>query len=177
MQAVTHEFTPKDLVAGHPALDFANTVTARDTSPRDWLDGYARLLEWSVLAGVIDGATAARLASAATRATREATAALARARRVREALHDVCVALLHDERPDVRALRELEAAWKRASTRTGFFASDGQLLLRPEADSSGLDLPIDLVVFSAVQLLGEMNHERTRVCRGHDCGWLFIDTS
>ncbi|HEV8444234.1 MAG TPA: CGNR zinc finger domain-containing protein, partial [Steroidobacteraceae bacterium] len=48
---------------------------------------------------------------------------------------------------------------------------------RPERDASGFDLPLDLVVLAAVDLLGELDLGRTRVCRGHDCGWLFIDTS
>jgi predicted RNA-binding Zn ribbon-like protein len=51
------------------------------------------------------------------------------------------------------------------------------LRLAPDADISGLDLPIDLVVFEALGLLAELDVERTRVCRGHDCGWLFLDTS
>jgi len=34
MQTVAHDFLPKDFIAGHVALDFANTVTARDTTPR-----------------------------------------------------------------------------------------------------------------------------------------------
>ena len=76
MLAVSHDFQPKDLVAGHVALDFSNTVTARDTTPRDWLDGYARLLDWSQLAGVTSAADTARLRAAADRAPREAAAAL-----------------------------------------------------------------------------------------------------
>jgi predicted RNA-binding Zn ribbon-like protein len=177
MQAVAHDFQPADLVGGHVALDLANTVTARDTTPRDWLDGYARLLEWATLAGVIAPAAAARLRSAADRAPREAAAALGRARKLREALHDTCVALLGGRSPATAALRELESAWKRAAARTQLQADDGTLQPRPDAQSSGLDLPLDLVVLAAVALLGEIDRDRTRVCRGHDCGWLFIDTS
>ena len=177
MESVTHEFRPEDLVAGHVALDFANTVTARDTTPRDWLDGYARLLEWATLAGIVDPATAARLRAAAERAPREAGAALARARKVREALHDVCVALLRKQTPSAEELGEIEAAWKRATARVRFVADGGLLQPRAERDASGFDLPLDRVVLAAVDLLGELDPGRTRVCRGHDCGWLFIDTS
>ena len=70
MQSFPHEFRPKDFVAGHLALDFVNTVTARDTTPRDWLDGYDRLLEWAEMAGAIDASTAARLRMAGARAPR-----------------------------------------------------------------------------------------------------------
>jgi len=36
-----------DFIGGDAALDFVNTVTGRDETPRDWLDSYARLLEWA----------------------------------------------------------------------------------------------------------------------------------
>lgn len=177
MQTVAHDFAPKDLVGGHVALDFTNTVTARDTTPRDWLDGYARLVEWARLAGVVDTSTATRLDSSAQRAPREAAAALGRARKVREALHDVCVALLRRSEPRSAALEEVEAAWKRAAVRGRLATGKRQLRLAPDAYASGLDLIVDVVVFEAMGLLAELDAERTRVCRGHDCGWLFVDTS
>jgi predicted RNA-binding Zn ribbon-like protein len=177
MQITAHDFASRDLVAGHVALDFANTVTARDTTPRDWLDGYARLIKWARLAGVIDAATAARLESLAQRSPREAAAALGRARKVREALYDVCVALLRKSAPPSGALDEVEAAWKRAAARGRLTAGRQQLRLAPDLDASGFDLVLDVVVFEALGLLAELDAERTRVCRGHDCGWLFVDTS
>ncbi|HTU64635.1 MAG TPA: ABATE domain-containing protein [Steroidobacteraceae bacterium] len=176
MQVVTHEFVARDFIAGHIALDFANTVTARDTAPRDWLDGYARLLDWAVKAGVVYAAAATRLGAIADRSPREAAAALGRARKVREALHDICVALLTRKDASAAALEELESAWKRAAARA-HMTGKGLLRLQPDAETSGLDLPLDLVVFAAVDLLGELDADRTRVCRGHDCGWLFIDSS
>jgi len=177
MQTVAHDFLPKDFIAGHIALDFANTVTARDTTPKDWLDGYGRLLEWAGKARVIDSRTLARLSSAADDAPRDAVAALGRARKVREALHGVCVALLDGKTAPAAALEEIELAWKRAAARARMSAHDHLLHLEPNAAVSGLDLPLDLVVFAAVDLLGELDKDRTRVCRGQDCGWLFIDTS
>jgi predicted RNA-binding Zn ribbon-like protein len=176
MQTVAHVFQARDLVGGHVALDFTNTVTARDTTPLDWLDSYARLLEWAALAGVVPPPDAARLATAAQRAPREAAAALGRARRLREALHDTSVALLAGRATPPDALAEIESAWKRAAARARMTARGGLLALEP-GEVSGLDLPLDLIVVAAVDLLGELDAERTRVCRGHDCGWLFIDSS
>jgi len=119
----------------------------------------------------------ARLAAAAHDGPREAAAALGRARKAREAVHDVCVALLDGRTAPTAALHEIETAWKRAAARARLSAHDRLLHLEPDADASGLDLPLDLVVFAAVDLLGELDVGRTRVCRGRDCGWLFIDTS
>ena len=61
MDTEAHEFQADDVVGGHAALDFVNTVTARDTTPLDWLDGYPRLVEWAALAGVLDSRAAASL--------------------------------------------------------------------------------------------------------------------
>ena len=177
MQITPHVFRPDDFVGGHIALDFANTVTARDTSPRDWLDGYARLIEWARLGGLVDAATSARLNASAERAPREAAGALGRARKLREALHDTLVAVLAKRAVPATTLTDIETAWKRAATRGTLISSGGQLHLVPDAESSGLDLPIDLVVFEALGLLAELDADRTRVCRGNDCGWLFVDKS
>jgi hypothetical protein len=43
----SHNFRNRDIIGGDAALDFVNTVTGRDRSPRDWLDSYPRLLEWA----------------------------------------------------------------------------------------------------------------------------------
>lgn len=177
MQVVPHEFRARDFIAGHVALDFCNTVTARDTAPLDWLDGYPRLVEWAEKAGVTRPADAARLRAAAKRAPREAAATLGRARRLREAIHDTCVALLTDRDAPAAALAEIEAAWKRAGARARLVNTDRALRLRPGVEASGFDQPIDAIVFAAVDLFGALDRDRTRVCRGHDCGWLFIDTS
>lgn len=178
MKAVAHDFESDDLIAGHVALDFTNTVTERDTpSPVDWLDGFPRLIEWAGRAGLVDGRVGARLLAEAEQSPREAAAALGRARRMREALHDTVTALLGNRAPPAAALAEIEAAWKRASTRGRLTSGGGQLRLAPDAEASGLDLPLDLVVFEALGLLAELNIERTRACRGDRCGWLFIDTS
>ena len=39
----SHRFVPRDFIGGDAALDFINTVTGRDQSPRDWLDSYTAL--------------------------------------------------------------------------------------------------------------------------------------
>lgn len=177
METVAHDFQPSDFVGGHIALDFTNTVTARDTTPRDWLDGYPRLIEWARLSGLLEAGVAARLNAAAERAPREAAATLGRARKLREALHHAFVALLAGKAVSAAALADIESAWKRAAARGSLTSGAGQLRLAPDVESSGLDLPIDLVVFEALGLLAELDADRTRVCRGHDCGWLFVDSS
>jgi predicted RNA-binding Zn ribbon-like protein len=177
MRSVAHAFRQQDLVAGNAALDFANTVTARDTEPVDWIDGYPRIVEWARMAGLLGEDEARCLLAEAARAPREAAAALGRARRLREALHDVCSALIGRRPLPAASAAELESAWQRAASRVRLQPRKGQLTLEPTPADSGFDLPLDLVVLEGMALLSNFDTERTRVCRGHDCGWLFVDTS
>src|SRR5690349_4753422 len=177
MDTEAHDFQTDDVVAGHVALDFINTVTSRDTSPLDWLDGYPRLIEWAALAGLVDARTAANLRALGEGSPREAAAALTRARKMREALHDAFVSLLTKRTITRTLLDEIESAWKRATARGRLASGEGRVQFETELESSGLDLPLDLISLAAVDLLGELDIERTRICRGHHCGWLFIDSS
>lgn len=61
MQIIAHTFRQGDLVAGHVVLDLVKTVTARDGEPVDWLDSYARVLEWAALTGHFDERVLAQL--------------------------------------------------------------------------------------------------------------------
>src|SRR5213082_3214051 len=55
----SRRFSKGDLVGGDAALDFINTVTGRDQSPRDWLDSYTRLLEWAAPGASLTGKNSA----------------------------------------------------------------------------------------------------------------------
>lgn len=176
--AVPHAFRPRDLVAGHPALDFVNTVTARDTpTPLDWLDGYGRLLEWAALAGAPDAASLERLRELAANAPRSAAGALARARRVRAALHRVFAALIGGETPPAGPLDEIDTAWKKAVGRAHLVCHADRVAAVLDVERSGLELVADALVLHAIDLLRDFPKERARVCLGQKCGWLFIDTS
>ncbi|MGH8188968.1 MAG: ABATE domain-containing protein, partial [Steroidobacteraceae bacterium] len=78
-----------DLVGGDAALDFVNTITGRDESPRDWLDSYARLLQWTALVQLLPDSIVRALAKRARREPAAAVAALTRAKSLREAMFAV----------------------------------------------------------------------------------------
>ena len=79
-----HEFAAADFIGGDPSLDFINTVTGRDETPRDWLDSYARLLEWAKLAALLPDKQARALARMSEEQPAAATRALTRAKQLRE---------------------------------------------------------------------------------------------
>jgi len=73
----SHHFRNRDIIGGDPALDFVNTVTGRDQSPRDWLDSYPRLLEWAAFVHLLPKRVLRALAKKAQKEPAAAAIALA----------------------------------------------------------------------------------------------------
>ena len=178
MTIVSRPFSARDQVGGHPALDLVNTVTARNTAtPVDWLDGYERLLEWARLANVTEDKVLTLLGKQAALSLESAARALARLKQFREALHTAYAALLSGKRIPQPILDELEVIWLEAQSRLRLEYSDNRVAARVSVERSGFDLIRDCVAGSAIELLRRLPTDRTRICRGHSCGWLFIDSS
>jgi predicted RNA-binding Zn ribbon-like protein len=178
MTIVSRPFSPGDLVAGHPALNLVNTVTARNTStPIDWLDSYQRLLEWAALANITDDKALTLLRKRAAASVDGAARALARVKEFREALHTVYAALLSGKRVPPAVLDQIGITWGEAQSRTHLEYSDNRVAARVGIERSGQDLVRDCVAGAAIELLRCLPTDRARVCRGDRCGWLFIDSS
>jgi predicted RNA-binding Zn ribbon-like protein len=178
LNIVAHEFAPHDIVGGHLALDFVNTVTARDAqTPLDWLDGYRRLIQWAALTNAFEAADLAKLRELAGNSPQRAAAALARARRVREALHDAFAALIGRNAVPAHALEEVEAAWRKAIDRARLAPVTHQIEPALDVARSSLDFIVDTIALEAVALMRDFPESRARVCLGEQCGWLFHDTS
>ena len=178
MTIVSRPFSSGDLVAGHPALDLVNTVTARNTaSPHDWLDSYERLLEWARLAEMTEEKWLTLLGKQAAHSVGDAARALARLKQFREALHTAYAALLSGKRVPQAVLDELAMIWLEAQSRVRLKYSGHGVAARVSVERSGFDLIRDCVVGSAIELLQRLPADRARICRGHSCGWLFIDSS
>jgi predicted RNA-binding Zn ribbon-like protein len=173
----SHRFSSHDLIGGQLALDAVNTVTAWDTSPVDWLADYASLLEWAALAKAVDAAEVRALRRAAAERPRQAVNALRAFRGLRQCIQ-LCFTALAMHRPiasaSLRALNEYRAA---AVLHAKLVVIGGNVMLRCDVRACGLDLPTHRVTLSAVDLLLRPPGSRLRVCAGHDCGWLFKDTS
>jgi predicted RNA-binding Zn ribbon-like protein len=178
MEVVAHAFVSKDIVAGDPALDLVNTVTARDAAtPRDWIDSYARLLEWAEVAGVLAPVELARLRALAGASPRQAAAELLRAKAFREALHELCSALIAAEATPAPALQRVDAVWRAALGRASLRQTDSHIDATLDRSRSGLNLPLDRLALHAIDLLRVFPAGRARRCAGAHCGWLFVDTS
>lgn len=164
-----------EIVGGHPAVDFANTLHSRvEPAPRDYLETPAHLVGWCLHTGLIGATDARRLMGLAPK---EGKRLLEEARALREAIYGVLRARL-DGGPDEDALahlnRRLEktARWRRIEeTGSGFAWRHRIKAGRPRS----LLAPI---AFAAAELLTSPELARLKACPPPEgCGWLFLDRS
>lgn len=172
-----HVFKPADLIGGHVALDLVNTVTARNAEPADWFDGYPRVLRWAALTGHFAPADLTALRHLAEANPSAAAQALDDIRTLREALHDLFTALIHQDVPARSAVGQVEDRWKRAAACARLTVRENQPQVQVDVETSGLDYLAHELALQAVDLLPDLPLERTRVCPGQRCGWVFTDTS
>jgi predicted RNA-binding Zn ribbon-like protein len=177
MQIRAHPFQTRDFIGGDVVLDLVNTVTARNAQPIDWLDGYPRILEWARLSGSFDVGTLDELERMSASDQRASEAAVDRLREMRESLLEIFTAAIerHDPPPD--QLRQLERVWQEAAKHAHLRSTQGHVHPELSVERSGLDYLRDHLALRAMDLLDSLPMDRTRVCPGSACGWLFFDTS
>ena len=166
------------LVAGDPALDFANTVSWRSTGRElDHLQVPEHLLEWGAHAGLLAPARLYEARAALSRSPASGHRLLREAVRLRDAIHEAGSAIAAGE----QAADESLAVILRAAA----FALPGARLARAGADRYGLDFGdaaagADLpgrVAWSMLDLLRSDRLPSLKRCPAHGCGWLFLDTT
>jgi predicted RNA-binding Zn ribbon-like protein len=172
-----HHFQAADFIAGDPALDFVNTMTGRNGTPRDWLDGYPRLLEWAGRAKLLPPRAIAALARRAERDPGAAERALAKAKRLREALFEVGSHIAKRRAPSQEALDLLREHWLAGAESHDIGTAGGRVAPVLDAHADGLDLDSSMVAWRFVGQVLPQEPKRLKLCDGPDCAWLFLDTS
>jgi predicted RNA-binding Zn ribbon-like protein len=171
-----HTFSAGDFVGGDPALDFVNTVTGRDQSPRDWLDSYARLIEWAALVRLFPQDVLQRLTREAKREPAAAMRALARAKTLREQLFALLTNIISGGPPSKDALRLLREHWL-AGVNSLDLRFEGSRVVKDFGGEVDLDSIARMLGYRIVEDVLKSPMERLRMCQGPNCSWLFIDTS
>jgi len=168
-------------VGGHPCLDFVNTVGGRvlhtDTVLREKLTDYRTLAAWTQRAGFLSVPEFRQLERAARRNPQRAARTLARAVRLREALYRIFSSLLERRPPRKADIDALSKELASARSRERLIASASGFVWAWDHAEDTLDLPLWCVSQSAADLLTSADLGRLRRCGGHQCGWLFLDTS
>jgi predicted RNA-binding Zn ribbon-like protein len=165
------------LRGGRPCLDFANTEAYRGTGHEaDLLHSYEMLVAWSLGAGALLPSEAGPLLLAAAAAPDAAEAQLERVRELRRAIHVVMRSVALRTEPPVAALATLNAFLAESQAHGQIVRSNGdfEVRFRPEDDMA---LPIWRLTDSAARLLLSPDHANVRECPGHECGWLFFDST
>ncbi len=175
--STTRRAEPFELVAGHVALDFVNTLDVRFDRDRtvERLESYDRVLAFGVQARLLSPAQAARLARRTSRA--EAARAHGAAVALREALFGIATGLVQGTGPPPAALPTLnrvlgEAAASRRLVRAadGYAWAPLDVTERPTA-------PLWPIATAAAELFTSGDRGEIRACESATCRWLFLDRS
>ena len=171
---MTDEF---QLVAGHLALDFANTLDYRYDPDRliDLLPSYERFLAFCRQSGVITAAQMRKLLGGLSEF--DSQRVLKEVIEFREVLYFLIPSAVHGRRPDESHLRALnrilsgapaldEVVWHKR----GFVRSVRDVTERPDG-------PLRQIVNAAVVLITSSDIYNVRECSEKTCRWLFLDRS
>ncbi|AGB23987.1 conserved protein containing a Zn-ribbon-like motif, possibly RNA-binding [Mycobacterium sp. JS623] len=160
-----------DLRGGHPAIDLVNTVAWRGDDARriDNLVDYSDVVAWCRHAGVVSATEASDVMRAARSDKDSAERAVARAKRLREALH----ALWTDG--GSAALATIGVEYRTAVQHRELRPVDGRVAWMDRTRS--VFTPVDRLAVAAVDLITEIRCDRVKACDDAACGWLFLDSS
>jgi predicted RNA-binding Zn ribbon-like protein len=164
------------MLAGHPALDFVNTIDPREGTRRvEYLHRHGDLVAWARKAGVLSGKMIGRVTRAAADDPAAAARAFTRAVALREALYAIFGAVVARRPVPANDMRKLQATYREAITQSRLVATGRRFQWQL---TGGLDAVRAQIARDAVALLESEMLGRVRRCPGGgDCGWLFLDSS
>jgi predicted RNA-binding Zn ribbon-like protein len=174
-----------ELIAGHPALDFVNTLDDRfeESGPVELLANYDDLLRFVSQAGLIAERQFRELKNLKPSPAKRSNV-LADAVRLREALAAILYAVFENKQPPKAALLNLETIFKRAAghRNLSFKRIDSpefptELSWEYEGIGKDIQSPLWLLAQAANDLLTSPQVGQIRKCASSTCQWLFLDTS
>lgn len=165
-------------VGGVLCLDFANTVSRRDTDlPTERLHAYEDLVAWAAHVEIVSPELGQALVAEAAQRPTAAMAVYEQALALREALFRLFARTLEGAPPAAADLAVLNAQ---------IASSYAHLRLAPgvpnfawvwDDGAHHLDRILWPIVRSAAEELTSGELDRVRMCAGEHCGWLFVDRS
>ncbi len=167
-----------ELTGGALALDFVNTLDERRAIPKERLNAYATLVDWSTQAGLLSSADGEALLAVAHRNPVRTAPILKAAIELREILFEVIRTLAAGENPSGSALQDLNTWIAKASRRRRLIRSGAGLTWSWGDPSAEPDAMLWRVVESAAAILVSNDlRTRLRLCGGPTCAWVFLDFS
>ncbi len=177
MKLEAFDFSTVELLHERLCLDFANSTPYHHNLSEDNLNTYADLVSWGLDVDLLRDNEAQRLWAIANRQPSQAAAVYQKAIVLREAIYQILSDIAHDHRPEEADLDRLNAALSEAMAHMRIVPTDNGFGWEWIGGADNLEHLLWPVAWSAGELLlsDDLNH--LRECDGHDCDWLFLDTS
>jgi predicted RNA-binding Zn ribbon-like protein len=165
------------LVAGHPVLDFVNSLDwrFRNSGAEDLLQTYGDLLDFAVQAKLLQASAARRLARVTRRP--EAGRVLRAAKATREVLASLFYSKLNGLPPKPESARAIEAQIEKARYHQGLSWNGACFEWAVDDVRGEAKLPIWILALRAAELITSHLFLKVRACDNPECRWLFIDRS
>jgi predicted RNA-binding Zn ribbon-like protein len=166
-------------LGNEPALDLLNTTPVLAQGPVDLLEDFADLTEWMMATGLLEESVAKTLRRR-WHCTREADAAVAQAKQLREALREVLAAKLSRTRMPARAMGILNDALgaQKPTSQLKWDEKAGSFVRALHHDADGTPAQaIALLAEAVARLLTEKDLTLVRRCENPACVLHFYDTS
>lgn len=167
-----------DLVGCELALDFTNTSSGRGApSHQEHLREFADVVNWAEHAKVVTPEDAEFVRGAIGGNARDSRRLFALAVETRELVWAIASAVA-EARPVPEHLRHaLTAAHAQHLADAHMEVRDGAYIWAWSVRRSIASAILGPITLSALTLLMEKDLSRTKRCEGHECGWLFFDTT
>jgi predicted RNA-binding Zn ribbon-like protein len=154
---------------GALCLDFLNAG--------DLLRDYGDLIAWLHLAEVLAEGDAEQLRRAAGLKPDQEQTAFKRVASLRTAMHRIFISLTRGDSLAERDLARLSAIVGQSAKHRVLRTSPEGVDWQWQGVEGRLDWPAWIIARSAAELLTSDRRNHVRACAGHDCGWLFVDSS
>jgi predicted RNA-binding Zn ribbon-like protein len=167
-----------DLIADDLALNFANTESGRGfPSHQNHFREAQNVVDWLRHAKALSVEEAGWLQTRVAKRADLAADLLAQATALRDAIHDIGVALGHRAKPPEAALASLSALHARCVAKAELAPGVDSCRWSWNLRASPVEGALGSIALAAVRLFTEGDFHRIRECGGHACGWLFYDRS
>lgn len=167
-----------DLSGGYLALDFANTISRRDSAEKtvEHLNSYHDLIAFARQTKVITPAESEALRQKAESHTKQAGQVLRAAITLRKAIFSAFLALANGKPAALPDIELIDRAATDALRHRHIVRANGGYQWRWD-DEPMLERILWPIAESAAALLTSADLAKVRECEARDCYWLFLDNS
>ena len=165
-------------IGGVLCLDFTNTASWHASHrTTEHLNDFCDLLRWCNECGIIDPHTELVLSEGAERNPAGALTILTRARKLREGLYRIFVAVSQRKSPGRPDMQLLNETLDQAPLRFEVQYEESGFSGKRTTGGSEFATVLGPVAWSAAGLLTSENLHRIKRCADDTCGWLFLDNT